>query len=392
VTSLDVIRGVAVLGMLAVNVQSFAAVSVFRANPTAAGPLDALDWAAWLIVHTLADGKFMAVFAVLFGAGVSLLGERLDRTGRPTARVHYRRMAILLGVGLLHAYGLWYGDILAPLAVCGALVFLYRDLPPPRLLGIGLALFAFGSALAWAIAWWRLSQPDLLAAALEHWTPTRESIAWEISRYRGGWLDQLEHRVLHAFAVETGRFATRELWRLTGLMLVGMALCRLGAFGGGRWSRLHGPAAAAAFGLGVPVVLLGVQHNVARDWDLRAFRLVGEPLSYWGGALVAMGWIALLLWLLGRGWRLHRLAAVGRLALTSYLMQTLICTSIFYGHGLGLFGALDLPRQLGVVAAIWAVQLAAADWWLRRFALGPMEWGWRCLTYGRRLPLRLRSY
>jgi uncharacterized protein len=73
-------------------------------------------------------------------------------------------------------------------------------------------------------------------------------------------------------------------------------------------------------------------------------------------------------------------------------MQTLICTSIFYGHGLGLFGALDLPRQLGVVAAIWAVQLAAADWWLRRFALGPMEWGWRCLTYGRRLPLRLRSY
>jgi uncharacterized protein len=389
ITSLDVLRGVAVFGMLLVNIESFAMVSAARTNPTVTGPLTAASWIIWLATYVLADGKFMAVFSLLFGASICLLTDRAQRTGRPAARIHYRRMAVLFALGLMHAYGLWHGDILVALALCGAIAFLYRELSAPRLIALGVVVFGLGSVLAAGLAWWRLSRPDALAQALVYWSPSEQAMAWEISRYRGGWLTQMEHRAPYALSTLTSHLGGRELWRVTGLMLLGMGLFKRGIVSGERSLRFYRNMAVTGFVAGIPPILYGVAHTVARSWDLRDFRLVGDQLNYWGGVPVALGWIGTVLLLYRSGWLLTPMAAVGRMALTNYLMQTVICTFIFYGHGLGLFATVDRVGQLAIVAAIWVVQLAVSLWWMRSFALGPVEWLWRCLTYGEWLPIRV---
>src|SRR5688572_18021216 len=130
IASLDALRGLAILGILAVNVQSFAMPSAARLNPAVQGDLDPASWWVWLATYVLADGKFIAVFAMLFGAGIVLQARRAEDRGRAPGPLHYRRMAVLLVLGLLHAYLVWYGDWLVPLAVCGAVAFPYRALSP----------------------------------------------------------------------------------------------------------------------------------------------------------------------------------------------------------------------------------------------------------------------
>jgi uncharacterized protein len=387
IASLDVLRGVGVLGMLATHIQSFYSVSAARANPTVLGDLQGVAWPIWLGTYVLADGKFLTVFGVLFGASWAMLADRAEAAGEAAARLHYRRMAILFSLGVLQAYLLWYGDMLVSMAVCGALAFLYRGLAPVRQLTVGLVIFGIG-----AVLWATLSSPwlsgaDAFSKAAAEWAPSAHAIAWETSRYRGGWLEQMDHRVPAAFTATTSALATRGLWQLTGLMLVGSALFRLGVLSGTRSRRFYAAMAATGFGLGVPLILYGVHDSFAHGWDLREFRLVGAQVNLWGGACVAAGWIGLVL-LLSRVWALAPLGAVGRMALTNYLAQTLICTTLFYGHGFGLFGRVDRVGQLTIVLGVWALQLVLSVWWLKAFALGPMEWLWRYLTYGS--PVRMR--
>jgi uncharacterized protein len=143
--------------------------------------------------------------------------------------------------------------------------------------------------------------------------------------------------------------------------------------------------------VGAPLCALGVYLNFAAAWDVRYSFFLGNQLNGWASILVALGWIGavLLAWqssafaALGK-----RLAAVGRMAFTNYILQTLICTTIFYGHGLGLFGRVDRVGQMGIVVAVWIVQLAISPIWLARFHYGPLEWLWRSLTYWHRQPLR----
>ena len=373
--------------MLLTHIQSFAFVSTARANPAVSGDLSGAGWWIWLGTYVLADGKFLSVFSVLFGAALVLVADRSERAGVSAARVHYRRMGILFGVGLAHAYLLWWGDILVSMAVCGSLAFLYRGLAPARMLGLGIGLVVVGGILGTTLSWSSLSQ-DLGEIS---WAPAADPIGWEIGRYRGSWLDQMDHRVPAAFAYATSSLGSYGLWQLTGLMLVGGALFRLGVLSASRPTRLYLGMAIVGFGLGIPLMLWGVSDGLVHGVDEHAFRLVGRQWSFWGGLLVAAGWIGLVMLLCRRGWRPRPLAAAGRLALTNYLGQTVICTTIFYGHGLGLFGRLDRVEQLEVVAAIWVFQLVASTWWLRFFSLGPVEWAWRCLTYGRLFPVRRAS-
>jgi uncharacterized protein len=138
------------------------------------------------------------------------------------------------------------------------------------------------------------------------------------------------------------------------------------------------------------LIALGLWRSYATRWDLLDFVLVSDQLHYWGNLFVALGWTALAMLLCQRGWQLGPMAAVGRMALTNYLLQTVICTTIFYGHGFGLFGRVNRAGQLAIVVAIWAFQLLASSAWLRYFAVGPMEWVLRWFIYGRR-PSFLRS-
>lgn len=389
IASLDMLRGVAVLGMLLVNVQSFSSVAAARTHPDVLGDLAPVEWGIWLATYVLADGKFMAVFAMLFGASIALRVDRSGPAAGSTARIHYRRMAILFVVGLIHAYVLWHGDILAPLALCGALAFLYRGLAPARLLTVGVVLFAIGGLVSAGLAGWWLTRPSGLSAAVEYWAPSADAVAWEVDRYRGGWLEQMQHRAPHAFRTQTASLGARELWRLTGLMLVGMGLFKLGVLRGERPARFYGIMAGIGFAAGLPPILYAAGRIAAGGSDVSA-RIVVDQVNYWSSAPVALGWIGIVMGFCRLTRPLGPLAAVGRMALTSYLVQTAICTTIFYGHGLGLFGRVDRLAQLALVGGIWALQLAASTWWVKVFAFGPMEWAWRCLALARWLPMRAR--
>ena len=376
------LRGVGVLGMLAVHIQLFAFPSLARWNPTAYGDLRGLNWWVWLATFVLADGKFIAIFAMLLGA--SIVMQSADRAA-PAWRAHERRMAALLVLGLAHAYLLWYGDMLVSLAVCGAVVFVGRRLSPGRLLVLGSVPFATASVLSVALTWSALqSHPATLAAWREQWTPSPVTIGLEIIQYRGGWAEQMGHRVPAAWEMQTWSLVTHFLWQMAGLMLIGMALFKLGILSAARSRVFYRILAALGFGAGVVLNLLGLWRSFATGWDLVDFALVSQQLHYWGNLLVALGWVGLVMLLCQRGRQLGLIAAVGRMALTNYLLQTLICTTIFYGHGLGLFGSVDRAGQFAIVLAVWAFELLASSAWLRYFAVGPVEWLLRWVVHGRR--------
>ncbi len=389
--SLDVLRGVAVLGMLAVNIQLFAFPSLARWNPTAYGDLRGVNWWVWLATSVLADGKFTSIFAMLLGTSIAIMAARADDRAVPAWRAHVLRMAALLVLGLLHAYLLWYGDILVPLALCGTVVFLARRLSSRWLLVLGGLAFAIGSVLTVALTW-SLAQgpPAELEAWKDRYTPRRVNIVMEINHYQGGWADQMRYRVPAAREIHTWSFVTRLFWHLTGPMLIGMALFRLGILSAARSRVFYRALGTFGFGGGILLISLGLWRSFATKWDLLDYVLVSQELRSWGTLLVALGWVALVMLLCERGWQLRMVAAVGRMALTNYLLQTLICTTIFYGHGLGLFGQVDRAGQFAIVLAVWAFELLASSAWLGYFALGPMEWVLRWFVYGRR-PSLLRS-
>ncbi len=391
IDAIDILRGVAVLGILVMNIQSFAMPGAAYFNPTAYGDLEGANLCIWVVGRMLADQKYMTIFSMLFGASIVLMAERAEARG-DAHRLHYRRMGWLLVIGLLHAHLLWSGDILFLFAVCGMLVYPLRRQPPGRLIGLGVAMLAIASAYS---VWMGLTLPywpEEVRSSLirEVWQPAPEVIAGELAAYRGAWLDQQPVRSASALEIETDVLITWGLWRAGGLMLIGMALFRSGVFGAERSTRFHAVLIGVALAIGLPLVAWGIAIDSARGWPLWSF-FVGAQLNYWPSIAVGLGYVGLVM-LACRTAALRTLtrpfAAVGRTALTNYLLQTILCTTLFYGHGLGWFGSVDRAGQVGVMAGVWAIQLVASPLWLRWFRLGPAEWAWRSLTYGMRVPLR----
>jgi uncharacterized protein len=392
---LDVLRGFAVLGILVMNIQLFAMPLAAYMNPTALGVPSPGDFAIWSVNHVFADQKFMTIFSLLFGAGIFLMTSRVAERGDRPARIHYRRMLWLLVFGLLHAYLLWSGDILVLYALCGMVVFPLRRLPPRTLLVLGLGVLAIGSLISVAAGLTMHLWPPGEARAMseEFWRPPPERIAQEIAAFRGGWITQLPMRAAQAWSFHTDDILYWGIWRAGGLMLVGMALLKWRVLTGERTAAFYSKLVMLGFALGLPLTAWGLRHSIETGWTLRDAFFLGSQGNYWGSILVSLGWIGVIvrLWQSGaaRG-MVRRLAAVGRMAFTCYILETVICTTIFYGHGLGLFGRVDRLGQTSVVAAVWIVLLAIAPLWLERFRFGPLEWLWRMLTYGRAEPLTRR--
>jgi uncharacterized protein len=388
--SLDALRGFAVLGILAVNVQSFSMPEAAYLNPTAYGDLAGLDRWCWLATHVLADRKHLPIFAALFAAGWLQMEGRLQAIGGRLGALHYRRMFWLAMIGLVHAALLWPGDILVSFAIAGALVFPLRRLQPRWLLAAGLAALAAASVLTVGIG---RSVPHWSTEAYQEqlleWRPDAERIERELAFYRGDWLPQVRHRV-GAVDATSLIFLFWSAWQTGAILLIGMALYRWGFLTGERSSGCYLGALGLGLGLGLPLVALGAAFNFRAGWRFESSMFYGSQYNYWGSLLVALGYCAAVFLLDRRpafATLSSRLAEVGRMALSNYLLQSLICTAIFYGWGFGLFGRLDRVGQLGVVALVWIVNLAASHLWLRRFRFGPVEWLWRSLSYRRRLPL-----
>ena len=396
IISIDVLRGFAVLGILAMNIQSFSMIGAAYLNPYAYGDLTGANYGVWFLSHLLADSKFMTIFSLLFGAGVVLMASRREAKGRPTVGVHYRRMFWLILIGFVHGRFLWFGDILFVYGMCGLWIYLFRWRSPKFLLIAGVLLVAVGSFVT---LFYQVTIPYWPPGTIEEveqdwWRPADGVVQDELDAYRGGWSEQQPHRAASSLYMQTSHFLSETLWRAGGLMLVGMALFKLGVFGAGLPRRTYLWMIGLGFGLGLPIVVAGVWYCEVRAWDIGSAFFAGSQFNYWGSLLVAAGWIGAVMLVCQKGSfqpLTRRLAAVGQMALSCYLLQTIICTTIFYGHGLGLYGSVSRVGQAMIVAAVWAALLVFCQFWLKRFRFGPFEWLWRSLTYMKLQPMRINS-
>ena len=392
IPSLDAMRGFALLGILIINIQSFSMIYAAYFNPTAYGDLSGVHRWVWILSHLFADQKFMTIFSMLFGAGIVLMAGRAEASGRSATALHFRRMLLLIAFGAIHAYLLWYGDILVIYGMSGLVVYLFRRRSSRTLLILGIVLLAIGSGIFLLAGLTLPTGPEAARQQfIETWQPTPESIETELATYRGSWWGQMDHRVAKSLEFHTFIFLIWGFWRSGGLMLIGMALYKLGFFQLHRPLRVSFWAISLALLAGLPLVGYGIHRQFASGWDVTYTFFLGSQFNYWGSLLVSFGWLGLVYWVgeaTSWGSLTRPLAAVGKTALSNYILQTLICTTIFYGQGLGLFGRIERLGQILIVMGVWAVQLLGSTLWLRRFRFGPLEWLWRSLTYGKGQPFR----
>lgn len=388
---LDVLRGFALLGILVMNIQSFSMIEAAYMNPTAYGDLSGVNFCVWAVSHVFFDQKFMTIFSLLFGAGILLMSEKNEASARSPAAMHYRRMFWLLVIGAAHAHLFWFGDILVTYAFAGSIAFLMRKLQAAWLVVIGLATIALPSLLFVGIGvtvpYW---PADALKELQQDWAPGPAAVAQEIQTYRGGWLEQLGHRVPTALLVQTALVVIYTGWRAGGLMLLGMALFKWSILSATKPVRFHATLASLGVLAGLPLILFGVHLAFESDWSGPGPLFFYSQFNYWGSLGLSLSYVSLICLAQRRGWFKRArslLGSIGRMALTNYLLQTLICTTLFYGHGFGLFGHLERWQQALVVLGVWGAQILFTQAWMRFYAQGPFEYLWRSLTYWRFHPI-----
>lgn len=393
IVAVDVLRGFALLGILVVNVAGYGMVSAAYFNPSANGSLDGTGVWVWAATTLFAEQKFLSIFSMLFGAGIAMQSTRLARRGvRRAAALHRRRQLWLLFFGLAHAYLIWHGDILVAYALCGFLLFRFRNARPKRLLtagALGVAVFVPVVLAAGAIVRF-ITETERVAAEAE-WAPAEADLEAETEAFRGAWTDQMPFRAREALDLQVFGFPFYFLWRAGGLMLVGMALYRLGILSGSRPTKFYWRMTAIGLAAGLPIEAAGVATSLLAAFSLESL-FYGVLFNYIGSVGMAMAYVGLVMIAVRSGWlpRLRQgLAAVGKMALTNYIGQSILCTFFFYGHGFAMFERVSPAGQLGVVLAVWILQMAWSPWWLRRFRFGPLEWIWRTLAYMQRQPMRV---
>ncbi|MDG2385103.1 MAG: DUF418 domain-containing protein [Pirellulaceae bacterium] len=390
IDSLDVLRGFAVLGILVMNIQSFAMIGSAYGNPNSWGDMSGIEGGVWYVSHLFADSKFMAIFSMLFGAGIVLMSNRQRQAGLSAAQVHYRRMLGLFGIGMIHAYLFWYGDILVLYAICGSIVFWMWPLRVRWLLLGSAALLLTGLLITLVLNWsiQFMTPSDCNELQNDFWAPSVEEISKELEIHRGPWLPQFFYRIEVAVLVQTLGLLLIG-WRISGLMLLGMAIMKTGFLSGCSRARSYWTVLFSGLVMGLPLVVYGVQLNREAGWRMDYSMFAGTMPNYVGSVLIALGYISLFQLLMRTDLRrclVTWLAPVGRMALTNYLAQTLICTTLFYGHGFALYGSVSRFLQLIIVFGIWLIQILFSRFWMARFRFGPCEYVWRTLTYLRFLP------
>ncbi|MEC7583589.1 MAG: DUF418 domain-containing protein [Planctomycetota bacterium] len=394
IVSLDVLRGVAVLGILVMNIQAYSMPIAAYMNPTAYGDLTGINWWVWCVGHVIADQKFISIFSMLFGAGIYLFAERaFARTGR-SAGLHYRRTFWLLLIGLVHAHVLWFGDILVPYALCACIIYPLRNMKPRAMLILAMVLLAIPAGLGvmfgMTIPYWEAAD---VAALQEDWAPPAAAIDSNLATYRGSFLEQFPKRSEAATGMETFVFLLNFCWQVSGMMLLGILLYRSGALLASKSATFYRRMFTLGMAIGLPLTLFGIYENSAAGYAVEYSFFLGSQWNYGSSIALALAYVALVMLLVQSGAIRsfqQRLAALGQMAFTNYLMQTALCTTLFYGQffGLGYYGSFERWQQALVVIAVWILQLWYSPLWLARFRFGPMEWLWRSLTYWQRQPMR----
>jgi uncharacterized protein len=385
---LDVLRGLAICGILIGNMQWFSGYGMAPKEIVAAAP--DLDKAVSFVVHWLIEGKFYSIFSFLFGFGFALQIARAEERGDTNATLFKRRLFWLLVIGVLHAYLLWAGDILSIYAFVGFVLLLFRKKSDRSLIkwAIGLMIVPVVWYTILFLLFISFAPPDVQqqidAGQAEFFRNgvhqvqqgsyfqivTGFNLNYVVGRYMGLIFDMRLPKILAMFllgvwAYRNQAFSNKALVRnfLIYALPFGLVVNFVFAYVSGKES-LMPPQAIGILGsilytIGVPTLALGIAALVATIYESPAGRSVASIL-----------------------------APVGRMALTNYLLQTIVCVTIFYGYGLGYYAKIGPATVTMIALIIFATQIVFSTLWLRFFQYGPMEWIWRQLTYKRRLPIK----
>ncbi len=398
--TLDLIRGIAVMGILSVNIIDFSMIQAAYLNPQAYRDASTGDLILWSANMLLVDGKFRSLFSMLFGASMLLVIDRAEAAGEWGLGVHLRRMAALLLLGLAHAILIWRGDILSLYATSGIVAMLWARSSVTRMV-LAAGVFAIVHAILFSAIAATLVHQDLTAHSpgasaeiIRNWNanagsffPTAADVAKDHAIYNSGWTTIVAHEWSKLGAIFSNSLAL--LPDTLSLMLLGMAAYRSGFFTGawedGTYRRI------AKWGIGIGLA----GHAVLVAADLMTGFYVPLVLGGFVAAMIpfrlaqAAGYAALIiLWSRRESPAVRRFAAVGRTAFSNYIGTSLVCTAIFYGWGLGFYGDVSRVEAWTVVPAVWALMLLWSKPWLDRFRYGPFEWLWRSLARGRPQPMR----
>ena len=420
-STIDTLRGFALLGILAMNIPTFGLTESAMYNPHVGGGDDLRNRLVMVAVWLLGEGKMRAIFSMMFGASAILLTSRGEAKGGGlgVADVYYRRTLWLMLFGMIHGYLIWWGDILFPYALLGLALFAFRNMSPRALLitaTVQIVLMTAGMVAEGFDMKSTLEKYNKVAAIdLEANTLTKEQqkelnsglklikdadvaeqrkkAQKEYDNYRGNYAKNMEERVKTTWGYHQLPIYFPFLWDMMSMMLVGMAFYKLGILTGERSVSFYVNMAVigAISGLAINGTTMWFmwQHDfsrVAGPFDSAAYEIGRVPM--------ALCYVALLVLAVKTGTATGltaRLASVGQMAFSNYISHSLICSVIFYGgYGFGLSGKLERWQLYVIVLAIWTFNLIWSPIWLRHFYFGPLEWCWRSLTYWKRQPMRIR--
>ena len=318
-------------------------------------------------------------------------------------------------LGAVHAYLIWFGDILFMYAAVGMLAYLFRNLRPRTLIIVACFLLPVTLLLSYGMgSQVEKTKIEVVEATelqkagetltteqeklLEEWkemrafmAPDSETVRKDVEIHQSGYVDITVDRVPGAAMMQVFGFFFFGLWRVLALMLIGMALMKTGLLSAERTTGFYRLMMLICYGIGMSLTVFSAIDLNAHAYDPTYAMQNGGLANYFGSIIVGLGHVGLIMLLIKTGFvrrLLDRFAAVGRMALTNYLMHSVILTTVFYGYGLGLYG--EIPRfwQMGFVVAVIVLQLGTSPWWLARYRFGPVEWLWRSLTYWQRQPMR----
>jgi uncharacterized protein len=388
--SLDILRGVAVLGIFAVNIIAFAQPHSVFGNPSIMPEMFNETGGWWRVSQTFFQFKFITIFSALFGAGVLLMvGEE-----KPSPRfgIHMRRMMWLFLFGMIHNYAIWYGDILVPYAVAGLIIVLLRRRSPLVLtiFAAVLILINYGLFAAQGLMLDTMTPEQIAEMKTKMWAPPSEVVQEQIAAYQGAW----PGRIADTWGVSLQFQLIQALGlfpRTLGVMMLGMALYKSGFFTL-RWSTIV-YALLAFIGIGVGVYFSHVATGALLESNFDFAKATSsQGLLYWASLPQALGYASLVMLiakLAPNAFFTAPFAAAGRMALTNYLLCSLIGAFVFFGApGLGLIGEWGFDKMALMTVVVWIAILVWSPIWLAVFRFGPFEWVWRSLTYGRLQPLR----
>ena len=413
ISSVDVVRGAALLGIALMNIVVTGLPLAADFNPKVSGGASGANLAAYFLQFVLFDGKMRGLFSMMFGASTWLLVERLERRGAGTraAEIYYRRLLWLMLFGVVHAYLIWHGDILYPYALLGLILLPLLRVRPRNLLTVAgiLVLVMTGQTVYQGLhlreghraAMETKGSPlsDKENAAKADWEEARETVnpkpddlRKERAMYSGSYFEVVAKRVEVVQENHSTPFYFGGLDMLS-MMLVGIAFIKSGVLSGERSTGFYWRMLTVGFGIGLPIGIFAAW----KSWQ-QGFEPSLSMFTYWtfplGRAAMTLGHMAALLLVCKYGiWKAlqGRLAAVGRMAFSNYIAHSVIYGLVFYGYGFNLFDKLQRYQLYYVVLGMWTFSLLWSPLWLRYFRFGPLEWGWRSLTYWKRQPMRVRK-